>query len=95
MKKIKLALRNSKAFIEGMMEVGGIPVTLCKLAADIHTQIQEAEQENDVIFPREFLNDFGTYVETNINIHEHGRHASFCDEFNTLKSKFLELKNIP
>jgi len=42
---IKKALRNSRAFIEGMMNVGGIPVTLCKLAADIHTQIQEAEKD--------------------------------------------------
>ncbi len=42
---IKKALRNSRDFIEGMMNVGGIPVTLCKLAADIHTQIQEAEKD--------------------------------------------------
>ena len=42
---IKKALRNSRGFIEGMMDVGGIPVTLCKLAADIHTQIQEAEKD--------------------------------------------------
>ena len=42
--KIKTALRNSRAFIDGMMDVGAIPVQLCKLASDIHTQIQEAEE---------------------------------------------------
>ncbi len=44
MEKILKALKNSKAFIEGMMEQGAIPVTLCKLASDIHQQIQEAEK---------------------------------------------------